>query len=311
LPDLAHLAAVIRDAPGLRAKRELTLVAAALPGIDGDDAAVVPHGAEQVVLAGEAIAPAFAASDPYSAGAAAVVTNISDVRAMGGRPVALVDTVVSPDREHARQVLEGLAWAANLFGVPVAGGHLTLGGPPAVSAVCTGLVQTPMRASAARPGDPLIVAFCLDGEYRGEAPFFSSLRVRSAKQLRVEGDALVEVAEDGLCRAARDISMPGVGGSLLQLLELSRCGATLHLDRLPRPSGTPLERWLVTFPSFGFVLAAVPGREAEACAVFRARGLAAEVCGVLDSTHVLRVVHGDDALDVWDLSREPLTALRD
>src|SRR5690606_22878221 len=150
-------------------------------------------------------------------------------------------------------------WAADLLGVPVVGGHLTIGHPPALSAACTGVVRVPLRAGAARPGDVLLVAYALDGRYLGDtAPFWSSLHDRPAARLRTDGDALVEVAERGLCHAARDISMPGVAGSLLQMIEGAGCGAVLDVGRLPRPAGAPLERWLLTFPSFGFLLAAPP-----------------------------------------------------
>jgi hypothetical protein len=307
--DLARFAEIIRTAPGLLSKRELALIAHVLPRIDGDDASVLQLGDGRVVVAGEAIVPWLVESDPFAAGAAAVVTNVSDIRAMGGRPRALVDTLVSPDRGHAERVLEGLAWASELLGVEVVGGHLTLGGPPALSAFCTGVVTTPLRASGARPGDTLVAAFCLEGRYDGTAPFFSSLRERSAEQLRDDGEALVEAAERSLAHAARDVSMPGVGGSLLQLLELAGCGATLEVERLPRPQGVPLERWLVTFPSFGFVLATSPQHADATCQLFRTRGLAADTVGQVDDTRVLRITAGREAATVWDLAREPLTGL--
>jgi selenophosphate synthetase-related protein len=299
--DLDALAETIRAAPGLRAKRELAVVARALPAVDGEDAALVELDGRYVVVAGEAILPSLVAGDPEAAGAAAVVTNVSDVRAMGGRPLALVDTLVSPDREHAERALAGIAGAAELLGVEVAGGHLTLGGAPALSAFCTGVADVPLRAAQTRPGDALIAAFCLDGRYFSDT-FFTSLRDRDPARLRDDGEALVEVAEGGLCHAARDVSMPGVAGSLLQLLELAGCGATLDLERLPRPPGVPLERWLLTFPSFGFVLAGAP----EACEAFTRRGLAAAVCGSFDDTRALRL---GESVTVWDLAAEPLTGL--
>ena len=97
-------------------------------------------------------------------------------------------------------------------------------------------------------------------------PFFTALHDRTPEQLRDDGEALVEVAEAGICHAARDVSMPGIAGSLLQMIEGAGCGAVLDLDRLPRPHGAPLERWLLTFPSFGFLLAAKP-EHAEAAAL--------------------------------------------
>jgi selenophosphate synthetase-related protein len=308
--DVTGLAETIRSAPGLRAKRDLALVAAAFGALDGDDGALVGLGDDgQLVLAGEAILPELVLADPFAAGAAAVVTSVSDVRAMGGRPLALLDMLVSPGPEHAERVLAGLRWAAGLLGVPVVGGHLTIGAVPALSAVCAGRTSAPLRAAAARPGDVLLAAFALDGEYGGAAPFFSSLRARSAGQLRDDGEALAEVAERGLCHAARDVSMPGVGGSLLQLLELAGCGATLDLDRLPRPDGVALERWLVTFPSFGFVLAAPPACADAACAVFAERGLACAPCGAFDDTRTLRIRLDGVMAPVWDLAADPLTAL--
>ena len=312
LPPLADLAARLRTAPALTAKADLSLVRALVgAGPDaGDDAAVVEHDGALLVICAEAIHPALLAADPFAAGAAAVNANVADVRAMGGRPLALVDTLVSPDRDHAARVLDGLRWAAGLLGVRVAGGHLTLGAPPALSAACTGTVRAPLRAAAARPGDALLAAFCLRGRLRpGPVPIFTSLRDRDPVLLREDGEALVEVAERGLCHAARDVSMPGVAGSLLQLLELARCGATLDLDRLPRPDGVPVETWLETFPSFGFVLGAPPDRVEEARAAFRRRGLDCEACGSFDDSHVLRIASGGATATVWDLGARALTGL--
>jgi uncharacterized protein len=93
----------------------------------------------------------------------------------------------------------------------------------------------------------------------------------------------------------------------LQLLELAGCGATLDVGRLPRPPDVPLARWLLTFPSFGFVLAAAPGHVEAACAAFTRRGLACAPCGAFDDTRVLRLARGGESAEVWDLAAEPLT----
>ena len=310
MADLQQLAAAVRAAPGLQGKRAVKLIERLGAGIDGDDAALVAYGDEHLVICGEAMSPPFVASDPFGAGAAAVVTNVSDVRAMAGRPLALVDMLVSPDAAHAERVLDGVAWAAGLLGVPVVGGHVTLGHPPALSASCTGVARRPLRASAAAAGDVLLAAFALDGRYMSETqPFFTALRDRPAERLRDDGEALVDVAEAGLCHAARDVSMPGVAGSLLQMLETAGCGATLDVDALPRPEGADLERWLLTFPSFGFLLAAHPQHAAAACEPFTRRGLACAPCGRFDSTGVLRLAAGGASMAVWDLAETPLTGL--
>ena len=309
---LAHLAATVRDAPGLRAKRELRLLDRLPFAVDGDDAAVVAHGDGQLVLCGEAIAPALLTADPFAAGAAAVATNVADVRAMGGRPLGLIDTLISPDRAHADRVLDGLAWAADRLGVAVVGGHLTLGGPPALSAFCAGSVKAPLRAGAARPGDVLLAAFCLDGEQRDtEPPIFTSLRDRDPALLRDDGEALVEVAERGLCHAARDVSMPGVAGSLLQMLEL----AGVRRDARPRPPSAPRRRRARALADHLPELRLRPRRRAREAPRPRARpspaaGWPARRAAPSTTPRVLRLAGGDESAEVWDLAAEPLTRAR-
>src|SRR5262245_27357444 len=236
MPDLVE---AVRNAPGLLGKRDLELVRE-FAG-DGDDAALIPHGDGFLVVCGEAMSPPFVRNDPFGAGSAAVVTNVSDVRAMGGRPLALVDMLVSPDHEHANTVLEGIAWAAGKLGVQVVGGHLTIGHEPALSASCTGFATTPLRATAAKPGDTLVAAFATEGRVMSDTqPFWASLHDRDDTLLRTDGDALVEIAEKGLAHAARDVSMPGIAGSLLQMIEGAGCGANLITEAIPRPEGAPL-----------------------------------------------------------------------
>ena len=235
MASVVDLVDIVRNAPGLLGKRDLQMVKRL--GVDGDDAAAVPHGDGYLIVCGEAMSPPFLKADPFGAGAAAVVTNVSDVRAMGGTPLAIVDMLISPDAEHANTVLDGMTWASGKLGVPIVGGHLTLGHEPALSASCTGFARRPLRAGNAQPGDTLVAAFATEGRWMSETqPFWTSLHDRDDTLLRTDGDALVEIAEAGLAHAARDVSMPGIAGSLLQMIEGAGCGANLNVEAIPRPT---------------------------------------------------------------------------
>src|SRR5215468_5428949 len=163
---LTALVDAIRAHPGVTAKAEIGLVAEVFGTADwlegpGDDGAVV---AGSLVVGGEAILPAFVAADPFGAGVAAVTTNLNDLAAMGAWPLALVDTVTGP-RPVMRSVLEGMRWAAGLYDVPVVGGHLTMtAGPPSLSTFGLGRADRPLSARAARPGQSLVFAGCIDGK---------------------------------------------------------------------------------------------------------------------------------------------------
>jgi selenophosphate synthetase-related protein len=97
--------------------------------------------------------------------------------------------------------------------------------------------------------------------------------------------------------------MPGIAGSLLQMIEGAGCGANLHTREIPRPENAPIERWLLTFPSFGFLLAT--DRPEETCEVFARHGLQAARCGSFDDTRTLKL----DGRTAWDLNQTPLTGL--
>jgi hypothetical protein len=252
--------------------------------------------------------PPFVERDPFGAGIAAVVANVNDVAAMGGRPEALVDTIVA-DEPSARSVLEGLRFAAELYRVPVVGGHLTIRpGPPALSAFILGTARRPLRALEAAAGQALLFCACLEGRMREDFPFFSSIRERGSA-LADDVRLLADLAEAGHCRAAKDVSMAGVLGSLAMLLEPTQCGVLVELERLPRPPGVSLAAWAGAFPSFGFLLCAPPSEVAACRDAFTARGLACEQVGRLDASGAVRAGLGGREELLIDLRREPVTGL--
>ena len=321
----------VREHPGLRNKAPIALVGEVLgraggagdpaeggagdPGRDwaagpGDDGAVVVDGDATLVVGGEALLPAFVAADPYGAGIAAVLANVNDLAAMGARPLAVVDTVVGPE-DLARRALEGMAYGSGVYQVPIVGGHLTVtDGPPAISAFGLGRAEAGRVLSAghAAAGQSLLVACCTEGTMRPDFPFFASFDARGD---RLAGDVrtLAAVAATGACVAAKDVSMPGLLGSLAMLLEPNRLGVTVDLEAVPAPEGVALADWLICFPCFAFLLCAPAGREDDCASPFRARGLSVAVLGTLDGSGRLDVRLGGETATVVDVNAEPVTGL--
>ncbi len=311
---LADIVASVLDNPGLRSKAEIGLVGDVLGaapdwlGGPGDDGAVVDAAGTRVVACGEAVFPPFVTADPRGAGFAAVLTNVNDLAAMGAVPLGVVDTVVASEAV-ARSVLGGMREASLLLDVPIVGGHLTIhDGPPAVSAFGVGHAPAPLSVTNAAPGQSLVVAAALDGAMRPDFPFFPAFDARGS---RCAGDVRLpaRLAADGVCVAAKDISMAGLVGSLAMLLECDGLGVTVDLDAVPTPAGVPLTRWLNCFPSFGFLLCVPAGREAACLAAFRERELAAAVVGTLDGTGELALRAGGDRATVLDLATYRVTGL--
>src|SRR5690606_18117814 len=108
-------------------------------------------------------------------------------------------------------------------------------------------------------------------------------------------------------RAGKDISMAGLCGTLLMLLECSRVGARLDLDRIVAPVDAEPLRWLMAFPSYGYLLTAPPEHASQVCRRFEEHGLTARTVGEVTPGHALWLTAGSDSALYWDLARAALT----
>jgi AIR synthase-related protein len=310
---LHELAAGLRASRGIAAKRDIAAVAARL-GISsgdavpvGDDCAAIPDGDGYLLLAIEGFMNEFVAVDPWFAGWCGVMVNVSDIAAMGGRPLAVVDAVWAASEADAAPVLAGMRGASEAFGVPIVGGHTNIRTDRGqLSVAILGRAKTLLTSYDARPGDCLVAAIDLRGRYR--EPFANWEAATAAPPARLRGDLelLPAIAEARLAVAAKDISQGGLVGTAMMLAECSRVGAAIDLAPVPRPEGVALARWLQTFPSYGYLLAVPVANVAVVLARFVARGIAAADIGEVTADRRVTITDGRSTETVWDFAREPL-----
>jgi AIR synthase-related protein len=320
---LPELAAALRSGLGVEHKREIRSAARAFADVRGgpwgpgtvrlgDDAAAIPDGEGWLLFAAEGMSPELVASEPRFAGYCAVMVNASDIYAMGGRPLAIVDALFATGDAAAEPLWLGMADAARLFGVPIVGGHTNLHSPyPALAAAILGRGRRLLTSFDAQPGDDLIAAIDLRGQMHGQHSFWNASQEAPPDRLRGDYGVLPALAEARLATAAKDISMGGLAGTALMLLEASGVGATLALDAIPRPAGVPWERWLLAFPSYGFLLSVAPHNSARVRDAFAARDIAAATIGRIDASRRLTLVARDERAEIWDLAATSLTGFDD
>jgi uncharacterized protein len=316
---LPELARELQSALGVQHKRDIQSAAHHLPRVRGgpwgaaevrlgDDTAAIPDGDGYLLLAAEGMWPELIASEPRFAGYCAVMVNASDVYAMGGRPLAIVDALFAAGAEAAEPILQGMADASERFQIPIVGGHTNLRSPyPALAAAVLGRARRLLTSFDARPGDDLVVAVDLRGRMHPRHAFWNASTDAAPARLRADYALLPRLAEEGMAAAAKDISMGGIAGTTLMLCEASGVGATLRLEAIPRPDGVPWAIWLQAFPSYGFLLAARPADSARLCEVFASRDIAAAVVGRVDGSRRLTLASGDARAVLWDLAEAPLT----
>ncbi|HEY9647046.1 MAG TPA: sll0787 family AIR synthase-like protein [Chroococcidiopsis sp.] len=274
----------------------------------GDDCAAIPDGDGYLLLAAEGLLPSLVDAEPWFAGWCAVLVNISDIYAMGGRPIAVVDAIWSQSVAASQPLWQGMEKAARTYNVPIVGGHTNCHSPyNALSVAILGRAQRLITSFNAKPGDILLVATDFRGAPYRDYPFWNAATDADPARLREDLALLPLLAEAQLCDAGKDISMGGILGTLLMLLETSGCGARLDLDRVPCPPGLPLERWLVSFPSYGFLLSVRPERVAAVQAHFQQRDLVCAAVGEITPGSALVLYHGGESELFWDLSQQLLT----
>jgi AIR synthase-related protein len=313
--NLTDLVRSLRCSRALQAKQDIQQVARSLGKhsgtiLNGDDAAALPDDDGYTLIAAEGMLPSFVQAEPWFAGFCAVMTNVSDIAAMGGRARAIVDVLFAgADAEQTDAVLAGLGAGADMFGVPIVGGHTGRGSElPYLSAAIVGKARRLITSFAARPGDVLLVCIDLRGQFRADTGNFDAVSGRDPRDIRGQLALLPQLAEAELVHAGKDISMAGLVGTLLMLLETSGCGALLDLAAVPSPAAArsqPL-RWLQAFPSYGYLLAARPAHAAEVSARFADMGVSATVVAQLRPGSTLSIQYQDQTLDYWDLSNEAL-----
>lgn len=315
--DTAFIAAAIRDYEGVRRKRAIGEMVRALK-IDspdviasfGEDAAVIRHNDHEALLfAADGIWSKLMDADPYWAGYCSVLVNIHDIAAMGGRPVAMVDVFSIANPAIMDLVIRGMHDASAQFGVPIVGGHLHPDTPYSVIDVSIlGVVPLDciIYSHTAGTGDIVIAAIDLTGRVHPSCFLnWDSVTMKPPEVVRNQIRIMEDLGRYKLPTAGKDISNPGIIGTLGMLLEVSGKGAKIDLDAIPRPNlkemGMTFEQWVRMYPGMGFILTARPDNVQRITELFASVGMSAKAIGMVDDTRSLHITyHGSDS-QVFDL----------
>jgi selenide,water dikinase len=209
-----------------------------LVGIEtADDAAVYQLNDEQALIATTDFFMPIV-DDPFDFGRIAATNAISDVYAMGGRPILALALVGMPinvlSTATIGRILEGGASVCRTAGIPIAGGHTIDSVEAIYGLVALGLVHPKRvkRNADARPGDLLVL-----GKPLGVGVMSAALKkgelgddgyaqmIRTTTQLNTPGPDLAELPG---VHAITDVTGFGLAGHALEMARGARCD--VHLD---------------------------------------------------------------------------------
>jgi selenide,water dikinase len=207
-----------------------------------DDAAVIRLDAERaLVFTTDFFTPIV--DEPFDFGAVAATNALSDVYAMGGRPLSALAIVGFPDQvlsvDVLGEILKGGALKAKEAGIDVVGGHTIKSDEPIYGLAVVGEIHPDRIVSnaGAQPGDLLVLSKPLG------LGIVTTANKNDVDHLGAIGEAirLMTTLNRGACeamlevgvRAATDITGFGLLGHLRNVCAASRVSARVYLDRVP------------------------------------------------------------------------------
>ncbi len=301
---LADLILKLKKFRGLTRKSALGEILEILDEAGYDDAGFFDVDGLKVVVSCDGIVENLVESDPLSAGYYSVLANVNDVVAKGARPVGFVNIISSSSSEVRRKVAQGIRNGLRKYGLKLLKGHTHPDTSySAVDAAAIGVARNVLPSTAAKAGDSLVMAVDLVGRFgsKGWLKTFDSTTMKSSREVLDRLDSVIELAEKKLANAARDISGPGITGTIAMLCESSRVGARVDLESIPKPD-VKLEDWLTTYPGIGFIISTK--QPADCLHVFRSHKLAAETIGETTADREIWLSYGKHRALFFDLKCE-------
>jgi hypothetical protein len=226
----------------------------------------------------------------------------------------MVDVLSAGSSNLAEEVLSGMRKGIEKFKVPIVGGHLHPDTPySALDVAILGKAKkgAVILSSSAKPGDSVVVGIDLDGRVHPSfAINWDSTSFKAGEILLRQLGSMRELAERGLVTAGKDISNPGMLGTLGMLLESSRAGAVVDLDKIPKPEGMEMVAWQKMYPGMGFVVTTPAAKAEEVAGIFRGRGLTSAVIGRVTEKRRLLIESNAEKAVLFDFEAETITGIR-
>jgi len=252
-------------------------------------------------------------ADPKLAGYFAVLVNVNDIICKGGIPIALLDMLSYQDKAVGELLVEGLALGCEKFNVPIIGGHLHPDNDHnSLSVTIFGIVPKGevIFSDSAQIDDDIIIAIDLDGKFNDKFPYaWDTTSHKSPEEVQVKCETMRTIAKGKLVHAAKDISNPGIVGTLGMLLDASHKGGLLNITKIPMVSGKISRQWLCMYPGFGLVMTCHPSNSQEILDIFEQQNITAKVCGKVQNTHSLLLTDGKEKIEVLEFLKDHVSGI--
>ena len=222
-----------------------------------DDAAVFDLGeGKSIISTTDFFTPIV--DDPYDFGRIASVNAISDIYAMGGKPIMALAVLGWPvsklPLEVARKVIEGARAVCEEAGISLSGGHSIEIGDPVFGLTVTGVIDTNRvkENSGAKAGNklfltkPLGIGILATAEKQGKIE--EKHRQANIKWMSTLNKVGQELSKFDAVTTITDVTGFGLIGHLIEICEASELNAIINFEKVPQIDGLDKYIEMKTFP---------------------------------------------------------------
>lgn len=320
--NLQEIVSTIRDYPGVTRKRIISDVIRYFPipqegnviEAFGEDAAVLDHGEDALLLAADGIMEDLMNKNAFWAGYCSVLVNVNDIAGMGGIPLGMVSVISKKEGQDITDVLKGIRAGIEKFGVPMVGGHTH---PDceynAIDVAILGYVKKDevILSSTAENGDEIIFSMDIDGKFTPNIPYsWDSTSFKDPSIVQKQVMVMNNLAHERLLTSGKDISNPGSLGTLAMLLETSKKGGIVDLEKIPKPDDVDFIQWLKAYQGCGFVVTCKPEKSKEVNELYKTVGLSAAVVGNINDESQLTITAMKEKAVLFDFRKDVITGCK-
>ena len=274
--------------------------------IGQDSAAVTNNNDMLTLITTDRIKTSYIENFPLGAGFSSILVGVDDIYACGGKPIAASIIISFKDQILGQKMIDGICKGSRLFQVPIVRGHTNLKEFNELSSTVIGEIKKDEYISAtnAQDKDEIILAVDFSGNIgKASKLHWDTVTFKSSEEVLNKRKSMNEIAKLKIVNSAKDISNGGIFGTVLQLINYSKVGADINIEKIVMPPALMekaynLETYMQMYLTTSYVLTAPEKTSQDVVKIFNDHGMFAAVIGRIRNEQELNITDGQDTIKV-------------
>ncbi|MHA1349753.1 MAG: AIR synthase-related protein [Promethearchaeota archaeon] len=273
----------------------------------GQDSAAIKNNNDMLTLiTTDRIKTSYIENFPLGAGFSSILVGVDDIYACGGKPLAVSIIISFKDQIIGQKMIDGICKGSKLFQVPIVRGHTNIKEYNELSSTVIGEIKKDEYISAtnAQDKDDVILAVDFSGKVgRASKLHWDTVTYKTSEEVLNKRKSMNEIAKLKIVNSAKDISNGGIFGTILQLINYSKVGADINIEKIVIPptlvqKSYNLESYIQMYLTTSYILTAPEETSQDVVKIFNAHDMSATVIGKIRNESELNINDGKESIKV-------------